>query len=155
MQLYNLEDTVCDIILYPPSFLLEIRVIIKISSHPWYLINCDWFELGWSKKIQNNQLKKAGIFNCAKILNMFRESKLKECEHNYIHKSSWIHISSLIEMFYCTSRTKKKLAFSHCAMMHYQQFKYVKNWQQFLYTGDSSLWGVTVEELFAYIFEST
>ena len=36
--------TVFLIILYTPLIFLEIRVIIKISSHPWYPINCDWFE---------------------------------------------------------------------------------------------------------------
>ena len=34
-------STVCDIILYPPSFFLKIRVIIKISKNPWYPINWD------------------------------------------------------------------------------------------------------------------
>ena len=39
------------IILYTLVFLLEITVIIKISSHPWYPINCDWFEyLGMKQK---------------------------------------------------------------------------------------------------------
>ena len=33
--------TVMFIFLYTPSFLLEIRAIIKISSHPWNHINCD------------------------------------------------------------------------------------------------------------------
>jgi hypothetical protein len=33
---------VCDIILYPSNFLLEIRVIVKISKNPWYPINCDY-----------------------------------------------------------------------------------------------------------------
>jgi uncharacterized C2H2 Zn-finger protein len=33
--------TVFDIILYTPSFLLKIKVIIKISFHPWYPINYD------------------------------------------------------------------------------------------------------------------
>ena len=33
--------SVCEIILYPPSFLLEIRVIIKILKNPWYPINWD------------------------------------------------------------------------------------------------------------------
>ena len=32
------------IILYTPNFLLEIRVIIKLSSHPWYPLICDFFE---------------------------------------------------------------------------------------------------------------
>ena len=40
----NMISTVCDRILYPPSFLLEIRVIIKILKNPWYPINCGWFE---------------------------------------------------------------------------------------------------------------
>ena len=34
----------------PPSFLQEIKVIIKISSHPWYPINCYKFEKGCCKK---------------------------------------------------------------------------------------------------------
>ena len=52
-RLYRLIDikrthficiTVFLTLLHTPSFLLEIRVIIKISSHPWYHINCNWFE---------------------------------------------------------------------------------------------------------------
>merc|ERR1712051_562507 len=34
--------TVYLILLHTPSFLLEIRVIIKISKNPWYPINCDY-----------------------------------------------------------------------------------------------------------------
>ena len=33
--------TVYLILLHTPSFLLEIRVIIKISSQPWYPLICD------------------------------------------------------------------------------------------------------------------
>ena len=45
--------------------LLETKENIKIESHPFYHIICDWFLLGWSKKqknlkkrIQNGRLKK-------------------------------------------------------------------------------------------------
>ena len=70
MKRYRLGSSVCTrtvflILLHTPSFLLEIRVIIKILSHPWYHINCDGFEKGWSKKIQNGRLKKTEIFNSA------------------------------------------------------------------------------------------
>ena len=41
--------TVYLILLHNPSFLLEIRVIIKISKNPCYPINVDWFSLEWSK----------------------------------------------------------------------------------------------------------
>ena len=41
---WNYNPTVFLIILYTPIFLLEIRVIIKISSHPWYLLICDEYE---------------------------------------------------------------------------------------------------------------
>ena len=37
-------STVFLIILYTPIFLLEIRVIIKLSSHPWYPLICDEFK---------------------------------------------------------------------------------------------------------------
>ena len=37
-------STVFHIILYNPIFLLEIRVIIKISSHPWYPLISDEFK---------------------------------------------------------------------------------------------------------------
>ena len=69
-------DTVFLIISYTPSFLLEIRVIIKMS-HPWYPINCDWFEYKWSKvgffekKQQNDRLKKTEIFNSANSQYLF------------------------------------------------------------------------------------
>jgi hypothetical protein len=41
--------------LYTPSFLLEIRVIIKILSNPWYPIN-------FEKKNKNGLLKITEIF---------------------------------------------------------------------------------------------
>ena len=40
---WNYNRTVFLIILYTPIFLLEIRVIIKISSHPWYPLICYLF----------------------------------------------------------------------------------------------------------------
>ena len=40
----------CVILLHPLSFLLQIRLIIKISKNPCYPINVAWFSLGWSKK---------------------------------------------------------------------------------------------------------
>ena len=71
--------TVFLILLHTPSFLLEIRVIIKISSHPWYHINCDWFEKGWIKKnskwpTQKNwdfQLRQFSIFFCENFRDWF------------------------------------------------------------------------------------
>ena len=73
MKRYRLGSSVCTrtvflILLHTPSFLLEIRVIIKILSHPWYHINCDWFEKGWSKKKKKFKMadsKKTEIFNSA------------------------------------------------------------------------------------------
>ena len=41
------------------GFWLETRVIIKISSHPWYPRTFDWFSWGWSK---NGRLKKSEFF---------------------------------------------------------------------------------------------
>ena len=41
---FSSPNTVFLIILYTPIFLLEIRVIIKILSHPWYPLICDEFE---------------------------------------------------------------------------------------------------------------
>ena len=45
MKRYRLDSSVCTrtvflILLHTPSFLLEIRVIIKILSHPWNHKNC-------------------------------------------------------------------------------------------------------------------
>ena len=42
----NKMVTVFLMILYTPSFLLKISVIIKIKSHSWYPINYDWIEEG-------------------------------------------------------------------------------------------------------------
>ena len=42
--------TVFLIILYTPIFLLEIRVIVKISSHPWYPLICDEFRIKTKQK---------------------------------------------------------------------------------------------------------
>ena len=48
--------------------LLEISVIIKISSPPWFPINYDWFESEWSKK---------KFFEKQKILRMADSKKLR------------------------------------------------------------------------------
>ena len=61
----------CLIILYRPSFLLEIRVIIKISKNPCYPINVDWFSLGWSKKKFKMAKAKKPHFPAPPILNIF------------------------------------------------------------------------------------
>ena len=76
--------TVYLILLHTPSFLLEIRVIIKISKNPCYPINVDWFSLEWSKKkyfffekkIQNGRLKKTEFFNHHQKLSNFFASFL-------------------------------------------------------------------------------
>ena len=50
-------------------FWLETRVIIKISSHPWYPRTFDWFSWGWSKK--NFFLKKRSKMANSKKLSVF------------------------------------------------------------------------------------
>ena len=60
--------TVFLILLHTPSFLLEIRVIIIISSHPWYHIivndlNRDEAKKKFVKKIPMAYSKKTEIFN--------------------------------------------------------------------------------------------
>ena len=52
------------------DFWLEIRVIIKILSHPWYprtigRFSNKWSKKFWKKKIQNGQLKKTVLFKIA------------------------------------------------------------------------------------------
>ena len=47
------------------DFWLETRVIIKISTHPWYPRNFDQFSWRWCKKIQNGRLKKTEFFKNA------------------------------------------------------------------------------------------
>ena len=42
--------TLCCISLCRCCFGLETRVITKVSTHPCYPINVDWFSCGWSKK---------------------------------------------------------------------------------------------------------
>ena len=39
--IWKIKRNIKSIILYTPSFLLEIRVIIKILKNTWYPINCD------------------------------------------------------------------------------------------------------------------
>ena len=70
--------TVYLILLHTPSFLVEIRVIIKISKNPCYPINVDWFSLEWSKKKKKNSKKKFKMADSKKphfpappILNIF------------------------------------------------------------------------------------
>ena len=65
LHLYDSSCTVYLILLHTPSFLLEIRVIIKILKNPGYPINVDWFSLEWSNKnIQNGRLKKTHFQLC-------------------------------------------------------------------------------------------
>ena len=45
--------TGCLILLHPPNFLLEIRVIIRIESNPWYPRIYETFEQEWGKKNSN------------------------------------------------------------------------------------------------------
>ena len=42
--------TLCCICLHRCCFGLEVKVIIKISTHPFFPRNFDWFSWGWSKK---------------------------------------------------------------------------------------------------------
>ena len=63
-------------------FCLEIRVIIKISSHPWYPRTFDWFSLGssqkkyfWKKNSKMADLKKTEFFNYPQ--------KLSNCRQNF------------------------------------------------------------------------
>ena len=55
------------------DFWLEIMVIIKLLSHPWYPRTFDGFSKKWSKKIkkkvQNGQLKKTEFFKIANSQN--------------------------------------------------------------------------------------
>ena len=60
----ELMCTVFLIFLYTPSFLLEIRVDIKIWSHPWYPLICDLYKWNEGKKEnQNGRLKKNNEFS--------------------------------------------------------------------------------------------
>ena len=53
------------------------RVIIKISTHPWYPSSFDWFSWGWSKcffffqQFQNGRLKKPEFFKIPNSQNKF------------------------------------------------------------------------------------
>ena len=65
--------TLYNVILRIARNLLETKENIKIESHPFYHIICDWFSWGWSKKIniffekkiQNGRLKKTEFFKIA------------------------------------------------------------------------------------------
>ena len=71
-ELSNLH-TLYNVILRIARNFLETRENIKIESHPFYHIICDWFSCEWSKKkilflkkkIQNGRLKKTEFFNSA------------------------------------------------------------------------------------------
>ena len=43
--------TGCLILLHPPNFLLEMKVIMKVESNPWYPRIYEAFEQEWGKKI--------------------------------------------------------------------------------------------------------
>ena len=67
---FQLKSTLCCISLGRCCLGLEIRTIIKISTHPCYPINLDWFSLGWrifflQKEIKNGRLKKTTFFKIA------------------------------------------------------------------------------------------
>ena len=60
---------------------LETRENIKISAHPFYHINLDWFSWEWSKKkkikkkkIQNGRFSKMAIFQNRQFSKFFREN---------------------------------------------------------------------------------
>ena len=67
--------------------LVETRENIKIESHPFHHIICDWFLLGWSKKkiffwkkkIQNGRFSKSPFFKLA-----------NSQSQNFFVKISWI-----------------------------------------------------------------
>ena len=51
---------------------LETRENLKISTHPFYHVNLDWFFFFfWKKKIQNRRLKKSAFFKIANSQNFF------------------------------------------------------------------------------------
>jgi hypothetical protein len=73
--------TLYNVILRIARNFLETRENIKISTHPFYHINLDWFLWEWSKKIifflkkkiQNGRLKKTEFFKIANSQNCFKK----------------------------------------------------------------------------------
>ena len=93
------------------DFWLETRVIIKISTHPWYPRNFDQFSSGWSKniffekKIQNGRLKKTEFFKIA-------NSQKKICE-NFVLELAILKIPVFLSRpFWIFFFEKKNLASS-------------------------------------------
>ena len=59
-----IQNTLYNVILCIVRNLLETRKNIKIKSHPFYHIICDWFSWGWSKKnFENWRFWKTAILN--------------------------------------------------------------------------------------------
>ena len=68
-------------------FGLKTRIIIKISTHPCYPINFEWFSWEWSKK-QNVRLKKTEIFNSLNS-QLFFPQKFKGLLLGLVHMINW------------------------------------------------------------------
>ena len=85
------------ILLHTPSFLLEIRVIIKILKNPCYPINVDWFSLEWSKKIKIADSKKKWDFQLPQFSIFFREN-FRNWSSDYLVKSGMLQ--SLKKFFF-------------------------------------------------------
>ena len=67
--------TLYNIILSRARNFLETRENGKISTHPVYHINLDWFSWEWSKKkIQNGRFSKMAIFQNRQFSKFFREN---------------------------------------------------------------------------------
>ena len=75
-------DTLYNAILRIARNFLETRENIKISTHPFYHVNLDWFSWEWSKKkfflfwkkIQNGRFSKMAIFQNRQFSKFFREN---------------------------------------------------------------------------------
>ena len=125
------QSTVCFIILYPPRFFLEIRVIIKILKNPCYPINIGRFSLGKSKKknffskkkIQNGRLKKTSFSSSANSQYFFMKISWIG---PWISKIVWCKMHMVVRLSDISSKTGKKSIF--CAFIFPSLLKCFYQW---------------------------
>ena len=114
----NQKSTLYNAILRIARNFLETRENIKISTHPIYHINLDWFSwekiFFFEKKIQNGRLKKSSFFKITNSLNFFAKiyqmgpwvSRIEWCEGH------WCSLTYMaVRLSDKSSKTAKKCIF--------------------------------------------
>ena len=77
---------------------IHLAVIIKIESHPFYHIICDWFSWGWSKKKSKWPTQKNSFFESAILIFKKKNFLLHphENQSQIMCKNGWDSIFSIM-----------------------------------------------------------